>query len=79
MPLNIDNDKLNKRDEYQKVGVFPSLSRVSLVAELNRSGIVYRLEDVNEHMTALYVLNFSLNEAGAILNEIKSKNKRIRM
>ncbi len=79
MPLNTDNDKLNKSDEYQKVGVFPSLLRVSLVAELNRSGIAYRLEDLDEHMTALYVLSFSLNEAGAILSEIKSKNKRIRM
>ncbi|MBI5885132.1 MAG: hypothetical protein HZB85_00910 [Deltaproteobacteria bacterium] len=79
MSLYMDNDELNELDEFQKVGVFPPSLRASLVTELNRAGIVYRLEDLNEHVTALYVLNFSSNEAGVILYELKNKNKRIRM
>lgn len=74
-------EKNNKDDHgvFLRCGLFRLNLRLPLVQELNRRNIDYCLKDLDEHAMELYVPSYAFTEASEILNEIKSKFKRIRI
>lgn len=65
--------------EFVRVGVFETRLSLQVVGELNRRKIAHRLDELDNHLTALHTLPSASSEAGEVLEEIKAKNKRVRL
>ncbi|HAG51002.1 MAG TPA: hypothetical protein DHU69_08465 [Deltaproteobacteria bacterium] len=76
------NKKITTQDgatlEIKKIAVFHTNLSLKVAEELNRRNIYYRVEEIDNYTTALYVLIESANEAEEIINDIKKKFRRIR-
>ena len=65
--------------ELLHAAIFPTHFSLQVVRELNRRNIYYRLEELDSRSTAVYVLKHNANETVEAVNEIKKKNKRVRL
>jgi hypothetical protein len=65
--------------EFRRAGVFETRLTLLVSQELNRRKIRHRLEDVDGLTTVVYVATGSAAEATQCIEEIKRRNRRVRL